>query len=283
MSKVWKGAKKVFKKVVGGISKVAPVALAAGTIFFTAGAALGVPGTAGGWGGAVSSLTERLGAGEVLTNVLTGAVTQAGYGAVVGGAASLLTGGDPMKGLQFGAAGGAATGGLMGGLGMKTDPLAGIGETGAAPSNTTGGGPINLNPAQGPTGVPLPASAAATAPSTAAAPATGGGGLFRTGGWLERNQNLVGHAVKGLGGGLLGMAQGDDAVEAGELALERDEAERDYIRGNYGSGNVPGYRVLASTNNPSPAQRFDPQTYNGRYQYDPKSGQIVFVPNAQTA
>jgi hypothetical protein len=297
MSGVVKAAKKVFKPVI----KYAPIALGAAALVFTAGAALGVPGTAGGWGGAVSKLTQSLGAGDMLTNTLSGALTQAGYGAVLGGATSMLTGGDPLKGAGFGAAGGAVTGGLMGAAGMKTDPLGGIGEN---PASETAMGVTRTDLPGPPAGLDESAMASAAAegrpfagysagygseitgsggaaalPGSATPAGSGGGGLFDPGGWVERNQGLVGYGVQGLGQGLMSMAQGDDAGRAGELALERDDRERRYIRENYGSGDVPGYRKVAETSgNPPPATRFDPASYQFDWVYDPAQGKIVKQP-----
>ena len=121
MSGVVKGVAKVFKKVVKVVKKVLPVILAAAAIYFTAGAALGVAGTAGGWGGAASGLVGKLGLGSTLSSVLTGAVTQAGYGAVLGGGLALVTGGDVGKGLLRGAAAGAITGGITGAITAPRD------------------------------------------------------------------------------------------------------------------------------------------------------------------
>ncbi|MEK9722785.1 MAG: hypothetical protein VW405_04785 [Rhodospirillaceae bacterium] len=89
--------------------------------------ALGLTGT---WGSAVSGFVSQMGAGSVLSNVLTGAITQAGYGAAVGALSSAVTGGDILKGAQSGALTGAITGGVTGGLGLETDPLKGLGQSG---------------------------------------------------------------------------------------------------------------------------------------------------------
>jgi len=292
MSGITKSVKKVFKKVVKPIMKIAPIALGVGALVFTAGAALGVPGMAGGWGGAVSSLTSKLGATGTLANVLTGALTQAGYGAVLGAGTSLLTGGDFSKGALYGAGAGAASGGLMGGFGYQTDPLGGIGEN---PASETAMDNSALKQDLPPSGLDdsaieagaregawkLPSSPAYNPPSDLTKTTTGGG-LLDQGGWVERNQGLVGYGVQGLGQGLMGMAEGDDMKEAGKIAVQRDREEREYIARNYGSGNVPGYRSAAApVGNPTPAQRFDPASYQGQWVYDPAQGRVVFVPNQQ--
>lgn len=335
MSGVAKGVKKVFKKVAKVAKKVLPIALGVGALVFTVGAALGVPGTAGGWGGAVSNLVGKLGAGEVLTNTLSGALTQAGYGAVLGGAFSAVTGGDFFKGAGYGALGGTATGGLMGAAGLPYDPFSGIGMEQAQagqPIDLTGRvqgagfepvrGPGIMDPNAPVTTSPLPGSAiyggggnttmtggataagitgraggvghpaagggfspyaSATAPISRA-PATTGGGLFSSGGWLERNQGLAGHVIGGLGQGLMASGEADATEEAYRLAIERDERERDYIRRNYGSGDVRGYRSFrAPTGNPTPPQRYDAPVYDFEYAYDPTQGRIVKVPRDQGA
>jgi len=298
MSGVAKSVGKVFKKVAKVAKKVAPYALAAAAIYFTAGAALGVAGTAGGWGAAVSSLTSNMGATGMLGNILTGAITQAGYGAALGGLTAGLTGKDIGKGAMMGAAGGAVTGGAMGGFGLPTDPLAGIGSSSAPASGVAGGpgvatgGPINLNPAAGPTGVALAGPSSAGVNLTPAATWTGnsvnganGGGLFTQGGWVERNGALLGQAAGGLGQGIIGLADSQGDAESGdrraELWLARDQAERDAITANYsgaGAGLLTPENMAylqGQPQRPTPAQRFDPATYGGQYVYDPQLGRIV--------
>lgn len=133
------GIKKAFKKVFDVAKVVAPVALLAGAVIFSGGAALGLAplGIAGGWGAAASTLTSSLGLTGTLGSVLTGAVTNAGFGALAGGALSLVTGGDPMKGIQQGALAGGVAGGIGGALGM----------TGGAASAAEGASNISSTPA----------------------------------------------------------------------------------------------------------------------------------------
>lgn len=50
MSGLVKGVKKVFKKVSKVVKKIAVPLLVVGAVVFTAGAALGLPAMAGGWG-----------------------------------------------------------------------------------------------------------------------------------------------------------------------------------------------------------------------------------------
>jgi len=61
-----------------------------------------------------------LGLTGVLGDVVAGAVTSAGFGALTGGAMAGITGGDILKGAETGALTGAATGGLLGGLGVTS-------------------------------------------------------------------------------------------------------------------------------------------------------------------
>ena len=111
-SKIWKSIKKVFKKVVNVVKKVAPYAAAAAAVFFTAGSALSenIPS----WGQASASIVESLGfePGGLLSDTLVGAVTQAGYGAAIGGVTGAITG----QGFGRGAAIGGAIGGVTGGV-----------------------------------------------------------------------------------------------------------------------------------------------------------------------
>ena len=60
------------------------LALLGATAFFTFGAALG-GGLTGQWGAKVSSLVSKMGLGGKLGNIVAGAITQAGTGALVGG------------------------------------------------------------------------------------------------------------------------------------------------------------------------------------------------------
>src|SRR5688572_21612724 len=102
MSGVVKGVGKVFKKAANVVKKVAPVALAAAAIYFTAGTAL--PALAGGaslsgaaaaggsaWAGAATSVGSLLGGGP-LAAAVTGAIQHAGYGALAGGLKAGLSG-----------------------------------------------------------------------------------------------------------------------------------------------------------------------------------------------
>jgi hypothetical protein len=294
MSSVVKGVKKVFKKVTKVVRKVAPIALAAGAVIFTAGAALGVGPMAGGWGAAASSLTSSLGVQGSLAPIVTGAVTQAGYGAAIGAATSAITGGDISDGALMGAAGGAVTGGVMGAAGMGTDPLANTFRSDAGPvSSSTGitgariensgiaGATVQAAPGGTPavtgttaTGSPITGTTAAptVTPAGSTAPTTSRG-FFSEGGWLERNQGLVGPMIGGVGRGLLtGMA----AKEAADSQQEQTQQ----IINNYGTTGT-GLRMAAT---PQPAGPAGPAVHE-RYpsavrswQYNPATGRIERIP-----
>lgn len=281
MSGVVKGVKKAFKKVVPTVIKIAPYALAAAAIYFTAGAALGVPAMAGGWGAASAGLVGSLGAGSTLSAVMAGALTTAGYGAVAGGALSLIGGGDMTKNMQMGMVGGALAGGVMGGLGAGMATGAPVGAAGTAAGPAAPGMPTALTVAEG-GGIGALGRAAGPAAATAggmtpaaAAPAGGGGAasFLGQGGWLERNAALAGPVISGLGQGLL---QGAAAGDEGKAMMRRDQAERDHIASNYGSGEVPFTQVARPQGNPTPTQRFDTATgYSPQWHYDPAARRMV--------
>ena len=93
--------------------KVAPIALLAASAFFTFGASLGL--TAG-WSAKVGTLVSKLGITGKIGNILSGAIVQAGRGALMGGITGAVTGQGFMRGAAAGAAIGAVTGGVTGGF-----------------------------------------------------------------------------------------------------------------------------------------------------------------------
>jgi hypothetical protein len=246
--------KKIFKKVAKTVSKVLPVALGVGAIVFSAGNALGALPS---WGSAVSSLT---GSGSTLGNMLAGAVTQAGYGAAAGMAVAGVTGGDVVKGAQIGGAAGAVTGGVTGAL-QPTGPV----QTGPSQGGGTPTQGLNIQTASG--APPSAAPAAAAAPNVAGAKP----GLLEPGGWLERNQELVGGVVSGVGKGLLESAAADDTGKS-ELRLLR---EKHRLAGaNYG-----GKAGLLGPGSTDYINNLTPQPIPYRYVYNPESGMIEEVAN----
>jgi hypothetical protein len=88
-------------------------------VVFTAGAAIPAIGAivgTGGLSGAVGGLLSSVGieASSTLGAVLTGAVTDAGFGSVIGAAGAAITGGNIMKGAETGMMTGAVAGGVGG-------------------------------------------------------------------------------------------------------------------------------------------------------------------------
>lgn len=135
MSGIIKSVTKAFKKVVPNLKKILPYGLAIGALVFTAGAALGALPS---WGTAVQGVVAKLGISETMAGILTGAVTQAGYGAALGAGGAFLTGKDPGKGALLGALTGAVTGGVSGGMGYETDPLKSLNPDTGAPAGVPG-------------------------------------------------------------------------------------------------------------------------------------------------
>lgn len=291
MSGVIRGVSKVFKRVASSASKILPVALAAGAVFFTAGNALGITSN---WGDAVKGVTGSLGMGSTLSNVISGAVTNAGYGAVAGAATSAISGGDIMQGTQYGAAAGAVLGGAQGAYDSYTSgstptnaasggdaPATGAKvETAPPPSDTAQGvrnGLLRNNmPGAMTTQASTPTNTVTGTTSTASAANAGGGGIFDKGGWLERNQGLVGNTLTGLGKGLL-AADGDAQLKALQQRAE-------LVKANYGT---PRAGLLTTANSApaagqqpgmTPQQRFSAAGVQGQYVYDPATGRYVLVP-----
>lgn len=260
MSGVLKGIKKVFKRVGKIVKKVAPVVLAAAAVYFTAGAAMGLL-PAGATAG--SAAAGAMGLSGTLGGVVSGAVTQAGYGAVIGGAVAEVSGGDFKEGMQQGAAAGALTGGVMGGVDPSSVGVASAPDvSGAGPSATAA---PSANPA--PSTPAAPSATSVTPP--AATPSATSGGLMKPGGWLERNQTLVGQTVSGLGQGLMAKA---DNEAASEILKQR--------RANYGGLDFgSSYRSAApGSSGQSPDARFGATPSSYEYRFDPKVGRIVRVP-----
>lgn len=262
MSGAVKSVKKVFKKSIKTFSKVAPIAIGVAAVVFTAGSAFGALPS---WGTAVQSLTGS----STLGNIMAGAVTQAGYGAAIGMAGAALTGGNITKGAQYGAAAGAVTGGISGAAGLPTDPLA----KSAGPA--TGG---VASQGAGTAGIPMQtaAGAAPAAAATAMGDATGAGAMA-PGGWLERNGELVGGLLKGVGEGWVRSGEADEEGKSQiKILRERNRQIADNYRGQ-GNGllrdgdtdYIPG---LGPT---SPSLPF---AYE--YVYNPESGRIEKVATA---
>lgn len=284
MSGLVKGAKKIFRKVGKVIKKVAPIALAAGAIFFTAGAALGA---APAWSTAVSSMTSGL--SGTLGSVVTGAVTQAGQAAAIGGLVSEATGGD----FKDGATAGALTGGVLGGLGgYMNAPAAGPVTDGAGGQFANSSPALNqpqsvasmasnANPMNAGNSSLMSASdVAAQAANTPNQGVLAGLGRAQNigdsvksvasgvGNFIENNPTMTGMVVQGLGQGLSAQAQADELRKAEERKQRRlEESYRDL--------DYSGYRQFAS---PSQQGQEQParQTsrYNYEYAYNPQTARI---------
>jgi hypothetical protein len=289
MSGVVKSIGKIFKKVLKVVKKILPIVLAVAAVVFTAGSALGVAFAAGGWGSAAASVGTSLGLGPAATSIVSGAITQAGYGAAVGG----ILGGK--KGMEMGALTGAVSGGVMGGLGMATDPLGGAAAkgtssnaaldawTGTGPGGATGAGAPLTGPATAQVGGGVSGAGPATTPvgggisgtGAVGAPSDGGGLLGKVmgqGGWIERNQGLVGNMVSGLGQGLMGSGEAD------AMAKARAE-EWNRIAGSYSVGPEAhiGDWEGDETKRPTPNQVYRrTNRFSGRYEYNPREGRITY-------
>ena len=274
---------KIFRKVVKTTSRVAPVALAVGAVAFTAGAALGLPGLAGGgWGGAVAKGMGGLGldVNGGIGRLLTGVVTQAGYGAALGAGTALVSGGDVVRGSQIGAAAGGVGGGLLAAAGGPTDLMPKLGADGTPAGGPAPGGLAkNLypnTPADGPVFANTDRSANLSTGRPAAAATTG---LMSDSWW---NSRLAGGVAQGLGTGLVayGTAAKKDDPGLAQIYAERDRQAG--VRANYG-GVGPGLLARPAadqTPRPGPTERFDPANYGqgGQWVYDPSIGRIRFVP-----
>ncbi|MEQ1888040.1 MAG: hypothetical protein ABL951_02535 [Alphaproteobacteria bacterium] len=263
------GLKKLFKKVIKTAVKVAPLALAAGAVVMTAGAALGVTAAAGGWGGAITNLVARIGAKGILGSVLTGALTNAGYGAAIGAAGAALTGNSVSKGALMGAATGAVTGGITGGF--RTPAPA----TGSVGVNL----PNNAAPQMDAPGLELSrAGGAGVTPVSAQAP--NGGFMNSAGNFLNSNSGVmigtaVGNALSGIGAGIGAKAEADEVTK-------REEDRRAAVAANYalpaGGGMLtPASMAALEAARPQPEQRFSQNFSKPGYKWDPASNQIVYA------
>lgn len=282
MSGIIKGIGKAFRKVVRVVKKIALPALAIGAVVLTGGAALGVLPALGGAGGMLASL----GLGPALTGVLSTAAT----GATIGAGGALLTGGNIVKGATRGFIGGAITGGIGAAMAPATSAATSAGTTAAtgagatvAPLSQAGQSVSALRQAAGigAGGIGMPASLAAPTLSSALpssmvsmAPASvgtvassGGSGLSRVFGMMERNPMLTAGLVQGIGSGLTASAQARDARRQDEQTQASYDGVGDALY-NYNGGGASGGQ--------DPNSRFNAPVY-GRVAYDRQSGRIVPV------
>jgi hypothetical protein len=251
MSGIVSGITKVFTSVASGVASVGKSILGVGATLFTGGAASG---------GALGNVVNSVSGGGVLGNILTGAIKQAGIGALIGGAVGAMTGAGFGKGAMYGALGGAVTGGLSGAAGSGLFSAAGV-----TPADTATG-----MAATGSTAGSAAPSSIAQAPGVT----TGGGGF---GQFL--NSEAGGAMLGGLGEGIMGYTK----MKAEEKERQRD---RDYlldkemrVRDSYDVSPeaLPGGGTMAAlpeTQRPSPAQKYQ----RTRYDYDEASGRVIRVP-----
>lgn len=242
MSGVLKGIKKVFKKVINVVKKVALPVLAIGAVVLTGGAALGIlPG--------LSATVGSLG----LSPALTGILTTAGRGAVMGAVTSGLTGGNIVKG---------ATGGLIAGgaLGAVSNAIAPVAKTVTGAATAAAGGNPVLDPAMRSEGWTIGeggAAAATAAPIASAAP--GAGILSGVGSFLSKNPIMAGSLIQGIGSGLAAKAQAKEA-------RRQDAMERDNYSVYNGLNSYPSMGAAAAPQ-PSGTAPF--------IEYDPTTGRLV--------
>lgn len=293
--------KSFFKK----LGKIAAVAVGAAAVAFTAGSAISGSDAAGGggifsggWSGISRSIGDLFGEGTTLSNVVGGAVKYGGYGSLVGGAVNAVRGKSITDGMKTGALGGAATGGLLGGLNMaglpKSQGAAGSGDLidgGSEADGISGGaGDDMLATAdktpiiEGGAGVDKVASAGTVDMLGGNATSGGGNGLLT---FINQNPAVAGMAVQGAGQGLSGYAQSSALEESSAAdraaAMERQTQQQEYIRGNYGSGDVDPGKLAAPVpeGTQTPSERFDPSTYSGRYVWNRATGNIEFQRDQQ--
>ncbi|MBB4287612.1 hypothetical protein [Roseospira goensis] len=297
--------------------KIVSGAIGAAAAVFTVGSALagGSGGSSifsGGWSGAAGAVGDLFGAGSTIGNVVSRGLAYAGYGALAGGALSLLTGDDPLDGMAKGAMTGGIAGAGMGLLGFGQDAATAAGGlTAAGGAGSAVGGVGGAADVAGAAGLPAsqaarigPQMASAAAggalPTAAGGVPAGGDGLL---GWVERNPTLAGHVVSGLGSGLSSMAFADEALDAqeartrGDLAVQQQRA--DILAANYRTGQPVPTGLLAQppTGAMAPGPRFaaadqfgqsagaplasETVTGPGRYIYDRRIGRMVYVPDDQ--
>lgn len=264
MSGLASGIGKAFSALGNAATRVASSVLGVGAATTTAGIATGAGSMAsGGFGGFLSRLTG----GGVMGNIVSGAIRQAGYGAVLGGITGMVTGQGFGKGALMGAAGGALTGGLMAGLRPQpTGTLQADTPTGLAPSGRSMTSPDPSIPTGGPYMMTQSGQAASAAARTATAsstvPQSSGGGFL----------NFINSET---GGGLLaGLGKGasDYFTMKSKIDAEKDMQERElgYLRDK-------DQRIQDSYSVSDNAFATPPGTKRMRYDYDPAQGKIVMV------
>ncbi|MCO5072123.1 MAG: hypothetical protein M9944_13035 [Rhizobiaceae bacterium] len=229
MSGIAAGITKTFQVVGSAAARVGSAVAGVGSSLFTAGASsAGIAGAAG--------------SGGVLGNILTGAIKQAGIGALLGGTISAATGGSFGKGAMWGGIAGAATGGL-GGL-------------------MTASGAPQVVAAQTPTGVAPTGSSAV--PAATASTSNGLMSFLKS----EGGGALAGNLIAGVGQGLSAYSQ-QKAIEDQQKNLQKSYSVDP-------SAYVEGGRSMQANRPDMPTA--DQAYTRTRNQYDPAKGRIVKVP-----
>ena len=251
MSSIVKSIGKVFRKIVKVAKKIAPYALVAAAVIFTAGTAMAAMGFATpgilGWGPALTAKLTTLGGGGMLSSIISGAMQGAGTGAAIGGVGAIATGGNVGKGLLQGALTGAAIGGATGGIGHA------LGGGAAVPGKKLPVPGTSGQQFSGKIGAGFGAGTGNTTFANAAAPPGPGSGLSRIGRFLFgggnasgadtavrtaggdsgilnggfANSRLAGGLAQGVASGaaaVLGGGGGDDGAEATRIRVAGDAA-----------------------------------------------------------
>lgn len=258
MSGVVSGITKVFSAVGQTAAKVSQAVVGVGASAFTAGAATGARSMAvGGLSGVAGSAGRT-----TLGNMISGAVRQAGYGALIGAGVGAVTGQGALKGAMYGGLGGALTGAVSGAMQPTALGAGGVpaGGTGVQPNSYA---PTGINPAGSAMPAVTPPSQSPILQPAASTVNTAGGGLG------SKIKNFLfseggGQMIAGLGGGLLqGMAKRDELAAAKELA----DADRRFI--------LEREQRLTNSYNVDPTALAGSRSK--RYRFDPDIGEVVPV------
>jgi hypothetical protein len=263
MSGAIKSVKKVFKKAVKTVKKVAPYALAAAAIYFTASSAMGDTLL-----GTNIDISNVFGLQEgLLKDTLGGAIQQASVGTLVGGALG-AAGGDWKKGAVAGAGVGALTGAATGFV-QSPNTMAGPSEVsgaGGQPSMVGGAGadqisaapPVTLrDPMQDIPTTYIDSSGTSSGPQK--------GKLLSF--WDEvKNSELASGVAGGIATGVGNALLAEDSRDYTDAARVSAEAAAQARRESWGGGDVglltTANNLVPSTGRPLPVERWDPQYVN---------------------
>lgn len=272
MSGLFRKIGKVFRKVVKVVKRIALPVLAVGAAVLTGGAALGLglP--------TLGSAASAVGLGS-----LTPVLTAAGQGALFGGATSLISGKNPLKGITRGFITGGVLGGFsqaVGGLpGATGAPKTAMG-TGGATSAASTASDIVVNRGAMDIGFAQPAAAAAAPAAQASSSLVQAGGRA-AGGLIDAAGNVVNKT-----GGFLGSMFRDNPVVAGQMlavlgeglmASQAAKAERKQNERNYSGlgGLMTEDDVVEQEGLPNAGEYYNSVIRGGqKYAYNPSRGRI---------